>query len=112
MTETNLYDPLIRTAADKYRLPFYLIKAQILAESGFNPKAVSPCGAKGLMQLMPETAKEMTTVDHGPQTADLFDPETNIELGVKYDRWIFDHFQEISNKDERMKFMLAAYNCY
>ncbi len=106
MFENITFDALIWKAAEKYRLPFYLIRAQIWAESDFCPKAISTCGAKGLMQLMPGTARDMGAVG-----VELFDPEINIDLGVKYDRWLFDHFPEIADREERLKFTLAAYNC-
>lgn len=98
------YDNLIIGAAIKYRLPWRLIKAQIQQESNFNPRAESPCGAKGLMQLMPATADDMV------KGADLWNPEINIDLGVRYDRFQFDHFPEIPETGDRLKFMLAAYN--
>jgi hypothetical protein len=90
-----------------------LMKAQIWQESRFNPDCQSLCGGKGLMQLMPETAKEMSqaTVRKSQENPDLFDPETNINLGIKYDRVQFDHFPEISEREEQLMFMLGAYNC-
>jgi len=107
----NRFDPLIKKYSEKYNLPWPLVKAQVWAESSFNPDALSPCGAKGLMQLMPATAEELLTGDRRRATGDLFDPELNIELGVRYDRVQFDHFPEIPKIEERYKFMLASYNC-
>ncbi len=98
------YDPLIINSAIKYRLPWKLIKTQIQQESDFNPRAESSCGARGLMQLMPATAADMI------KDADLWNPKTNIDLGVRYDRFLFDHFPEIPEAVDRLKFMLAAYN--
>lgn len=83
-----------------------LIKAQIWQESRFNPHAQSPSGAQGLMQLMPGTAREMRLDTH-----EVFDPEKNIEAGVGYDRIQYERFPEIPDRDERLRFMLAAYNC-
>jgi membrane-bound lytic murein transglycosylase F len=88
----------------KYNLPWRLIRAQTFQESGFNPKAVSPCGAKGLMQLMERTDFEIDG------DIDAFDPEGNIDNGVRYDRTQFDHFPEIPDLCERLKFMLGAFN--
>ncbi|MCX5909956.1 MAG: transglycosylase SLT domain-containing protein, partial [Deltaproteobacteria bacterium] len=103
--DESRFDSWIKNSCQKYGLPFYLIKSQISAESSFNPNAISPCGAKGLMQLMPETDFWLDGKYDG------FDPEGNIDNGVRYDRWLFDRFPEISSKDERLKFMLASYNC-
>jgi membrane-bound lytic murein transglycosylase F len=116
MKDENRFDDLIKKYATLHRLPWLLIKAQIWAESNFDPNAVSPCGAKGLMQLMPGTAREMFTAEFERQYDEYdaekpFDPEVNIDLGVKYDRFLYGRFPEIPLADERMKFMLAAYNC-
>ncbi len=105
MRNDDRFDSLIKKYASEHRLPWLLIKAQIWAESGFNPAAQSACGAKGLMQLMPET--DFAIDGH----ADGFDPEGNISDGVRYDRWLYDRFPEIPKADERLQFMLAAYNC-
>ena len=106
------FDSWIRKFSDLYKLPWEMVKAQVWQESAFDPNAVSSCGAVGLMQLMPETAKEMAQGAGGKAQGEIepFDPETNIALGVKYDRWLFDRFPEIPNEEERMKFSLAAYN--
>lgn len=99
------YDNLIKKWAEHYRLPWKLIKAQIWQESNFDPNAVSNCGARGLMQLMPATAREM-----GLDTHEVADPEWNIQAGCKYDRLQYDHFPEIPDPEERLSFMLGAYN--
>jgi soluble lytic murein transglycosylase-like protein len=74
-----------------------LVRAVIRAESGWNPRAVSPKGAMGLMQLMPATAAEYGV-------ADPFDPAENIRAGVAYLRWLLDRF------DGKTELALAAYN--
>ena len=102
--DENRYDPLIKKYASEHRLPWLLIKSQIAIESSFNPNAQSTCGAKGLMQLMPDTDFAIDGEVDG------FDPEGNIADGVRYDRWLYDHFPEIPRADERVKFMLGAYN--
>jgi soluble lytic murein transglycosylase-like protein len=74
-----------------------LIKAIIRAESGFNPTAVSRKGAKGLMQLMPDTAVRMNV-------SNIFNPRENVEGGVRYFKYLLSLF----NDDLRLS--LAAYN--
>lgn len=90
------YSPLIQKVAQKYRLDPNLLHAVIRAESAYNPKAVSPKGAVGLMQLMPETAKRYGAGDRR-------DPAQNIEAGSRYLRDLIDTFGEI-------KLAVAAYN--
>jgi soluble lytic murein transglycosylase-like protein len=80
------YDHLIFKAAEKYNVNYNLIKAVIKAESNFNPQAVSRAGARGLMQLMPKTA-------YAYQVKDSFEPESNIEGGVRYLRYLLNLFQ-------------------
>jgi soluble lytic murein transglycosylase-like protein len=94
---TNHYDSLISEFSKKYQVDFALIKAMIHAESGFNPYAVSRKGAKGLMQLMPETASRM-------KVSNIFNPKENIEGGVRYFKYLLSLF----NNDIRLS--LAAYN--
>lgn len=71
------YSPLIEKYAQKYGVRADVAKAMTRVESGFNPNATSKCGAMGLMQLMPETAKSMGVKNP-------YDPEQNIEGGIKY----------------------------
>ena len=91
------FDKIIIQAADQYKIDVALIKAIIMAESGYNPNALSKKGAMGLMQLMPNTAKWLGVEDG-------FNPEHNINGGVKY----FKHLME--NFDGDVKLALAAYN--
>jgi soluble lytic murein transglycosylase-like protein len=73
------FDTVIAGASLQYGVPAPLIKAVALAESGMNPRAVSPAGAQGLMQLMPGTARELAVVDP-------FDPTQAIDGGARYPR--------------------------
>jgi len=91
------YDSLIQEFSKKYSVDFALVKAIIRAESGFNPLAVSRKGAKGLMQLMPETAARLNVVN-------VFNPRENIDGGVRYFKYLLSLF----NDDLRLS--LAAYN--
>lgn len=73
------YDAVIIRHARKRGLNPRLVKAIIAAESQFSPRAVSSCGARGLMQVMPSTAEGL-----GIRACDLSDPETNISAGTEY----------------------------
>jgi soluble lytic murein transglycosylase-like protein len=74
-----------------------LVLAVIRAESNYNPQAVSPKGARGLMQLMPDTARR-----HGVR--DVHDPEQNIRAGVRHLAWLMGRFRQ------DLRLALAAYN--
>ena len=91
------YRQLIHRAASRYGVDPAMIKAIIMAESGFNPKAVSRRGAQGLMQLMPQTAQSLGL-------ADAFDPGGNIDAGARYLRQLLNHFRG------DIELALAAYN--
>lgn len=93
----NRFQPIILKAAQRHDVDPAIIKAIIMAESGFNPKAVSNKGARGLMQLMPRTAKYLGVKDS-------FNPEHNINGGVRYFKVLLDRF------DCDVKLALAAYN--
>src|SRR5256884_1516956 len=75
----------IRAAAERYALPEALISAVIRVESGFNPRAVSRKGARGLMQLMPSTASIL-----GVRNS--FDPGENIDGGARHLRGLIERF--------------------
>ena len=90
-------EKLITKAARTYNLEPALIKAVIKVESAFDPRAVSFKGAKGLMQLMPETAREMNVTD-------AFNPRENIAGGSRYLRYLLDRYKG------DLKLALAAYN--
>jgi len=95
--DSTLFDHLIAESAEKHQVEFALVKAVIRAESGFNPYAISRKGARGLMQLMPETASRMSVPN-------IFNPRDNIDGGVRYLKYLMYLF----NNDLRLS--LAAYN--
>ncbi len=91
------YDPLIRKTSERYGVDHALVKAVIKTESNFDPLAISRAGAKGLMQLMPGTAKALGV-------SDSFRPAENIEGGVRHLRYLIDLF------NGNLQLVLAAYN--
>ena len=93
----TVYDPYIEQVARDNGVDPSLVKAVALVESGFNPKAVSSKGAKGLMQLLPETAKRYGV-------SDLHDPYQNLRAGAAHLRVLLDEF------DGNVTLALAAYN--
>ncbi|WP_299584478.1 transporter substrate-binding domain-containing protein [uncultured Microbulbifer sp.] len=98
------YDDLVKESAFKYDFDWRMIVAQMWQESNFNPKAVSPVGAQGLMQVMPATAEEMGF------PPPLFEPERGIKAGVKYMDWVRDRFNPSLPTVNKLWFTLASYN--
>jgi soluble lytic murein transglycosylase-like protein len=93
----NRYDETIRQAAALYQIPEQLVRAVIKVESDYDPRAVSVSGARGLMQLMPDTADRL-------QVRDIDDPRENIFGGVRFLRILANSF----NGD--LGLTIAAYN--
>lgn len=95
--DPTTYDRLIRRTAAAHHVDVALVKAVMHAESGFNPNAVSPKGASGLMQLMPATAER-----YGVE--DIFDPVQNVQGGVRYLKDLMVMFKD------NHRLVVAAYN--
>lgn len=93
------YGDLIYDAARRHEINPELVVAVIRAESGFDARAVSHAGARGLMQLMPATGRR-----YGLRTSELYDPAKNIEAGVRYLRFLADRF------GDDLARILAGYN--
>ncbi len=96
------YRPIIQKHASQQKLDWLLITALIIQESGFNENAVSSAGAKGLAQLMPNTAKELGI-------SDPFHSENSIEGASRYLRSLYDLYPDSSHPD-RIRIALASYN--
>lgn len=101
------YVGYIQEAAERYQVNPYYIAAMIRCESNFDSDAVSDAGAIGLMQVMPETAQDMADlglVDSAEYSPDeLDDPETNINYGTAYLRYLVERYHEMNPA-------IAAYN--
>ncbi len=100
------YRAEIAEVAERYGLDPYMVAAVAKTESGYDPQAVSPAGAVGLMQLMPETADWITGLREwqGGGNLDLTDPADSLELGACYLAYLMEAF------DGASKPALAAYN--
>ncbi len=97
LLRNTTYDRLIRQHSEANGLDYRLVKAVMLAESNGNPTAVSHKGARGLMQIMPETGQELALRDP-------FDPEENIRAGTRYLKLLYELFKG------DLELVLAAYN--
>jgi soluble lytic murein transglycosylase-like protein len=97
LAKAGQYDSIIERAALAASVEPNLLRAVIVVESGFNPRAVSKRGAVGLMQLMPATATRFGVSNR-------YDPRENVHAGARYLRFLIDRFgQDVS-------LALAAYN--
>ncbi len=98
------YDDLIKQWADSLNWDWLLLAALIYQESKFDPNAKSWAGAHGLMQLIPATARRFGA-------SNIYDPVQNISSGARYILHLDELWQDIiTNKEERLKFVLASYN--
>jgi membrane-bound lytic murein transglycosylase F len=99
------YDPLLKRYSAELSWDWRLLASQAFQESRFKPAAKSWAGATGLLQLMPATGQEF-----GVRNAR--DPEDNVRGAVKFLIWLTEHWSNrIEDKVERLKFILASYNC-
>jgi transglycosylase-like protein with SLT domain len=95
LVERTVYDPIIESASNRLGLSARLVKAVIQVESAFQPRARSHKGAMGLMQLMPDTARQY-------RARNPYDPVTNIEAGTRHLKKLLEEFE--------LPLALAAYN--
>ena len=95
------YDPIIESVARAFGTDVNLLRAIVHVESRFNPNAVSPKGAIGLMQVMPATASRMGLAD---AERNLFEPEANLRTGTRYLRLLLNMFEG------QPELAVAAYN--
>lgn len=93
----GVYADILAEAADRHGIDRSLLAAVAKVESNFDPFAVSPVGACGILQLMPSTASRFGVKR-------LFDPKENADAGARYLRWLIDRF------DGRVDLALAGYN--
>lgn len=93
----NAFKTMVEDAARQHGLDPNLLHAMIRVESGYNPRALSAKGARGLMQLMPATARRFGV-------ADAFNPKENVRAGAEYVQWLLNLFQG------DVELALAAYN--
>jgi soluble lytic murein transglycosylase-like protein len=96
-TFSRQYSPMVTDVAREHKLDAALLHAVITVESGYNPKAKSPKGAIGLMQLMPDTAKRY-------DVRNIWDPSENVRGGARYLRYLLQLF------NDNLSLALAAYN--
>ena len=95
LASTTAYDPIIESAATRHDVDARIVKAVIQVESAFQPRARSPKGAMGLMQLMPKTARQY-------EARNPYDPASNIDAGTQYLKRLLREFE--------LPLALAAYN--
>jgi membrane-bound lytic murein transglycosylase F len=105
-SEVSRYDEILKKGADQLGWDWLLLASVAFQESRFDPKAESWVGAKGLMQIMPATAKSL-----GYNSNVLFDPAQNLNIAVKYFARLDKMWAKtITDSTQRIKFVLASYN--
>ena len=98
------YDDMVKKYSETLGWDWVLVKSLIYQESMFEHDNKSWAGAKGLMQLMPATAKELGVTD-------VHDPDQNIRAGTKYLKRMYGYWDNIPDSIQRIKFAMASYNC-
>jgi membrane-bound lytic murein transglycosylase F len=109
--DVDRYDATFRKYSKRYFGVGYdwrIFKAQAMAESEMNPDARSWVGARGLMQLMPSTYKEIQS--RSSTFGSIDDPEWNIAAGIMHDRGLWRRWERDSIDVDRREFMFASYN--
>lgn len=101
----SVYDNLFKNASSMTGWDWKLIAAQCYQESAFDPNARSYVGARGLMQLMPKTAKSL-----GLEEEDICQPDKNVDAAARHIAKLDRIFSDVKDRNERIKFVLAAYN--
>jgi len=102
--QISRYDSLVQRFADSLNWDWRFLSSLIYQESQFNPNAQSWAKAKGLMQLMPATARELGVSNRA-------NPKENLEAGTEYLDQLYDRWASIPDSLQRVKFTLASYNC-
>lgn len=105
------YDTLFKKYSKRYFGPAFdwrIFKAQAMAESNLSATATSGVGARGIMQLMPTTFREIQT--RNPELACIDHPEWNIAAGISYDRFLWKLWTDHPTPADRRNFMLGSYN--
>jgi membrane-bound lytic murein transglycosylase F len=109
---TDEFDPLFRKYTKHYfgaHFDWHWFKAQAIAESGLDPDAVSPAGARGIMQILPSTYEEIR--GRNPFFAGIEEPRWNIAAGIFYDRQLYRKWKRHSIRTaERLRFAFGSYN--
>lgn len=101
----SVYDNIFKDAAHVVGWDWRLLASMCYQESAFDPNARSYMGAQGLMQLMPKTAQSL-----GLEEEYICDPEKNVRAASRYIVQLIKQFSDVKSNDERVKFVLAAYN--
>jgi len=102
--QISAYDTLIKEHAKELGWDWRLLASLIYQESQFQPKDTSWAGAKGLMQMMPSTAKELGIKDRE-------NPEESLHGGTAYLERLYKNFEPVTDSVQRIKFTMASYNC-
>ena len=109
--DNTRYDATFKKYSKRYfgiAFDWRRFKAQAMAESQLNPNAISPVGARGLMQLMPSTFQAISS--KRPEFSSIDDPEWNIAAGIMHDRHLWKQWSKSIEEPNRPAFMYASYN--